>query len=169
MESLRHQPDDDRGLRFIEQFALLLTDGGIPRMPARMFACVLAEDAGRLTAAEFSERLRVSPAAVSSAARYLVQVGLLVKGREPGARRDHYGLADDLWYEAFGQKDELLRRWQEGLADGIDLLGRDTPAGSRLEETRAFFAFMRTELPPMLERWREHRRALALDEPGAEG
>jgi hypothetical protein len=28
---------------------------------------------------------------------------------------------------------------------------------------------MRTELPPMLERWREHRRALGLGEAAGEG
>jgi hypothetical protein len=154
------QEDDAGALRFIEQFALLLADGGVPRMAARVFACVLADDAGRLTAGELAERLRVSPAAVSGAARYLIQVDLLTKAREPGARRDHYRLADDLWYEAFGHKEALLRRWEEGLLDGIELLGPDSPAGRRLDETREFFAFIRTELAPMLERWREHRRAI---------
>jgi hypothetical protein len=152
------EDEDDGVLRFIEQFALLLTDGGIPRMAARVFACVLAENAGQLTAAELSERLRVSPAAVSGAARYLIQVGLLVKAREPGARRDHYRLADDVWYEAFGNRETLLRRWEDGLVEGMALLGPDTPAGRRLEETRAFFAFIRAELGPMMARWREHRR-----------
>jgi MarR family protein len=150
--------DDDDVLRFIEQFALLLTDGGIPRMPARVFACVLAEDAGQLTAGELAERLRVSPAAISGAARYLIQVGLLVKAREPGARRDHYRLADDLWYEVLTDRETLLRRWEAGLGEGAALLGPDTPAGRRLEETRAFFAFLRGELAPMMARWREQRR-----------
>lgn len=167
MEAARDLPQDDgdSALRFIEQFALLLTDGGIPRMAARVFACVLADDSGQLTAGELAERLRVSPAAVSGAARYLLQVDLLTKAREPGARRDHYRLADDLWYEAFGHKDTLLRRWEEGLIEGIELLGPDSPAGLRLEETRAFFAFIRTELPRMLERWREHRRTSAISRP----
>ncbi len=161
-------PDADDGvLRFIEQFALLLTDGGMPRMAARVFACVLADDSGQLTASELAARLRVSPAAISGAARYLIQVDLLTKAREPGGRRDHYRLADDLWYEAFGHKDTLLRRWEEGLVEGIELLGDDTPAGRRLQETRAFFAFLRTELAPMMERWEEHRRA-ARNPPAAE-
>lgn len=159
MEAARDLPDDDGALRFIEHFALLLTDGGIPRMAARVFACVLADDAGQLTAGELAERLQVSPAAISGAARYLIQVGLLAKGREPGARRDHYRLGDDVWYEAFGQRDALLRRWEDGLVEGVELLGPDSPAGRRLEETRAFFAFLRAELAPMLERWREHQRA----------
>ena len=50
-------------------FAFLLTESGVPRMPARVFASVLAEDAGALTAAELAERLQVSPAAISGAVR----------------------------------------------------------------------------------------------------
>jgi DNA-binding transcriptional ArsR family regulator len=165
VEAARDLAEDDGALRFIERFALLLTDGGIPRMAARVFACVLADDAGQLTARELSERLQVSPAAISGAARYLIQVGMLTKAREPGARRDHYRLGDDVWYEAFGQRDTLLRRWEDGLVEGIELLGPGSPAGRRLEETRAFFAFLRAELAPMLERWREHQQAAASGRP----
>ncbi|MGH2942808.1 MAG: GbsR/MarR family transcriptional regulator [Solirubrobacteraceae bacterium] len=165
MEAVRDLPQDDGARRFIEQFALLLTDGGIPRMAARVFACVLADDAAQLTASELAERLQVSPAAISGAARYLIQVDLLMKCREPGARRDHYRLADDGWYEAFGHKEVLLRRWEDGLLEGVELLGADSPAGRRMEETRAFFAFLRSELGPMLERWREHQRAAGIGRP----
>ena len=52
--------------RFVERFSALLVDGGMPRMPARVFSRVLAEDSGQLTAAEIAERLDVSPAAVSA-------------------------------------------------------------------------------------------------------
>ena len=167
MEAASELPDDG-ARRFIEQFALLLTDGGVPRMAARVFACVLADDTGKLTAGELAERLCVSPAAISGAARYLLQVDLLVKAREPGARRDHYQLADDVWYEAFGHKDTLLRRWEEGLIEGIKLVGPDTPAGRRLEETREFFAFLRSEMPLMMQRWREHQEAAGGSRAGFE-
>ena len=36
--------------RFVERFSALLVDGGMPRMPARVFSRVLAEDSGQLTA-----------------------------------------------------------------------------------------------------------------------
>lgn len=169
MEAVRDLSPDDGAARFIEQFALLLTDGGIPRMAARVFACVLADDAAELTASELAERLQVSPAAISGAARYLIQVDLLTKARTPGARRDHYRLADDMWYEAFGHKETLLRRWEDGLRDGVELLGADSPAGRRMERTREFFAFLRSELAPMMERWREHQRVAAASRAGDGG
>ena len=149
--------DADATLRFVEDFALLLVDAGVPRMPARVFACVLADDAGALTAGELAERLQVSPAAISGAVRWLTQMHLLTRAREPGARRDHYRMRDDQWYEATVFKTAALRRFEDVLAEGVALVGADTPAGRRLEETQEFFAFFRAELPALLERFRATR------------
>ena len=150
---------DDAELRFIEQFALMLVEAGMPRMPSRVFAAVLAEDSGRLTAGEIADRLQVSPAAVSGAVRYLVQTRLLFRGREPGARTDHYFLSeDDPWYAAITNRSELLERWRSSAAHGASVLGLARPAGRRLAETAEFFAFLRDELPGMLERWQARRR-----------
>src|SRR5919199_1545873 len=147
-------PQRDAALRFVEDFALLLTEVGVPRMPARVFACVLADDSGGLTAAELAERLRVSPAAISGAVRWLMQIHLLTRAREPGARRDHYRIRDDQWYEAVVFKTAALRRFEESLAEGVELVGADGPAGRRLQETQEFFTFFREQLPALLERWR---------------
>jgi DNA-binding transcriptional regulator GbsR (MarR family) len=146
--------DDEDVRRFIERFAVLLTDAGMARMPARAFACVLAEDSGQLTAAELAERLDVSPAAVSGAVRYLTQVSMLVRTREPGARRDSYRLHDDVWAEMYISRAALLRHWEDAMAEGAELLGTDRPAGRRIAETGEFFAFLREELPAVMERWR---------------
>lgn len=148
---------DDAELRFIEHFALVLTGAGMARMPARVYACLLAEDSGQLTAGELAARLQVSPAAISGAVRYLLEVGLVRKGREPGARRDHYRLGDDPWYESLAYRDAPLRRMEEALAEGVELLGADRPAGRRLRVSQEFIAFMRAELPAIGERWRRFR------------
>lgn len=145
--------------RFIERFALTLLDSGMPRMPARAFVAILASDRGYLTAAELARILNVSPAAVSGAVRHLMQVGLIVRERAPGERRDHYRIYDDTWYDAMIRREELLVRWQNDLVSGIEAVGGDTPAGERLEETRRFFAFLHEEVPKMLDRWREVRLA----------
>ena len=149
--------DADGTRRFVEDFALLLVDAGVPRMPARVFACVLADDAGALTAGDLAERLHVSPAAISGAVRWLTQMHLLTRAREPGARRDHYRMRDDQWYEATVFKTAALRRFEDVLAEGVALVGADSPAGRRLEETQDFFAFFRAEMPALLERFRATR------------
>src|SRR5215203_3687069 len=105
--------DEEAVMHFVERFALTFSEAGVPRMPARVFVALLASDDGRRTAAELAEMLGVSPAAVSNAVRYLQQVRLVAREREPGERRDHYRLYSDTWYAAVTPRDERLRRWQE--------------------------------------------------------
>lgn len=151
---------DDGVLRFVERFSALLSEAGIPRMPARAFVSLLTSDSGRLTAAELAERLQVSPAAISGAVRYLIQVNLAGREREPGSRRDLYSVHGDIWYEAVLRREHVLARWQSSLREGIALVGAGSPPGARLTETLAFFDFVQEEMPPMLERWRARKHEL---------
>ena len=48
----------------------------------------------------------------------------------------------------------MLARWKTSAAEGVEALGRNTPAGARIAETVAFFEFLQTELPALLQRWR---------------
>ena len=158
--------DEDAVMRFVERFALTFSEAGVPRMPARVFVTLITSDGGRLTAAELAQKLRVSPAAVSNAVRYLQQVRLVEREREPGERRDHYRVHSDTWYENVMQRDELLVRWQEDLREGIRAVGPDTPAGKRLEENRQFYAFLHGELPRVMEKWRAIRSRSTRDGAG---
>ena len=145
-------------LRVIEHFALLMTEAGVPRMPARVFAYMLADDATRHTASDLAAGLQVSPAAISGAVRYLQQVRLLVRGREPGARVDHYRLfGDDLWSDMYIARMGLLDTWETALSEAADLLGPGRPGTARLRESQEFFAFIKADLPNVLERWSKHR------------
>lgn len=139
---------------FVERFADLLGEAGWPRMPARVFACLLADARGRLTAGELADALGVSPAAISGAVRWLVPLGLVEREREPGHRSDRYRIGDDVWYESFVRRSTTLRRWTEALAQGVALVGPDTDAGRRLDESRRFFAFLDEELDGLMRRWR---------------
>jgi DNA-binding transcriptional regulator GbsR (MarR family) len=151
--------DDEAVRRFIERFALDLADAGMPRMPARVFAAILSAEDGRCTAAELAQLLRVSPAAVSGAVRYLLQVRLVRREREPGERRDHYRISSDTWYEAITRREAVVARWEQDLEEGIKAVGPHTPAADRLEETRQFLAFTREQLARVLHDWRQRRSA----------
>ncbi|WP_042396882.1 GbsR/MarR family transcriptional regulator [Streptacidiphilus carbonis] len=153
--------NETTGLReFIERFAGVLCDGGVPRMPSRVFAALLSSDSGRLTSAELAELLEISPAAVSGAVRYLTQVGLATRERDPGSRRDRYRVLTDGWHEAMLRRDQVLSRWESSMDEGVALLGTDSPAGVRLRESMVFFAFIRRELPQLLDRWNRQRDEL---------
>ncbi|MEU2909471.1 GbsR/MarR family transcriptional regulator [Streptomyces massasporeus] len=143
--------------RFVESFAAQLVEAGMTRMPARVFAALLSSDAGSMTSAELGEQLRISPAAVSGAVRYLAQTHMVSREREPGSRRERYRVHGDQWYEALTNRDAVLKRWEGALREGVTSLGADTPAGRRLSETLAFFEFLDGELVALMERWRVHR------------
>jgi len=151
--------DEDAVRRYVESLGLVLSQLGMQRMSARVFAALMTTDAGKLTAAELAEQLSVSPAAISGAVRYLEQVGLVAKEREPGERRDHYRLYDDLWYATFLKRDRFLIMWRDAAEEGIDALGPETPAGKRLAEMRDFLAFLMTEINDLYARWHKQRAA----------
>jgi len=151
-------------LRFVEQFALILVESGMPRMPSRVFAYVLADDAERYTARELADGLRVSPAAISGAVRYLLQAGLLAKEREPGSRADHYRVYDDdIWYNITQQRLPLLKRYEEILTEGVEMLDEARPGGRRVRETLEYIRFTRVEMAELAERWREHKHQVLDD------
>jgi DNA-binding transcriptional regulator GbsR (MarR family) len=146
--------------RFVESFALAFTDSGIPRMPSRVFACLLVADGGRLTAAELAERLRASPAAISGAVRYLMHVKMVNRMREPGSRRDHYLVEHEVFYRAMADRDGLIKGWIDRCDEGIQAVGPGTEPAVRLEEMREFLRFLLGEMAGMLDRWEQHRRTL---------
>ncbi|WP_247597669.1 MarR family transcriptional regulator [Streptomyces sp. RKND-216] len=142
---------------FVERFAADLTEAGMQRMAARVFACLLASDEGALSSAELADRLQVSPAAVSGAVRYLAGVHMVSRERAPGSRRELYRVQEDVWWETFTNRDVLLSRWSATARAGAEAIGPDTPAGRRLKETGEFFAFLKDELSGLMARWRELR------------
>ena len=149
--------DPEAVSRFVERFASVLVDGGVPRMPARVFAALLASDTGRLTAAELAEALQVSPAAVSGAVRYLTQVSLVGREREPGSRRDLYRLHDDVWYEAIVRPRAAAEPLGARARRRRRRARRRHARGRRLAGSAEFFEFLQREMPALLARWREQR------------
>lgn len=161
MARLTEREDDDQArLGFAERLAGELAAVGFPRMPARVLSALLVTDAGRLTSAELSEQLQASTAAISGAVRYLEQLNLIGREREPGSRRDHYRLYDDLWVSTVRMRDQSLLRLIDRFKEGVAVVGPDTLAGERMVETMDFYAFINEESNLLVERWRERRAKL---------
>jgi DNA-binding transcriptional regulator GbsR (MarR family) len=152
-------PDAAAVQQFIQRFASLLADAGMPRMPARIFVALLTVDTSRLTADELAGLLQVSPAAVSGGVRYLVQVGLVSRETEPGSRRHVNRMPDNVWHEVLRVRDRMMMRWADVMRDGAEVLGAGTPAGERLAESAMYFDFVSKELPAVLDRWAEYKAA----------
>jgi predicted transcriptional regulator len=149
-----HEPVGD----FVERFAAAMVASGMPRMASRVFAFLLSQEDGSATSAELTAALQASPAAISGAVRYLIQLHLVTKSHRPGERRDVYRLMSDHWYEMVGNRDHELQQWARLSREGVDVVGVETRAGARLEETARFFEFLINEMPRILERWRSEAR-----------
>jgi DNA-binding transcriptional regulator GbsR (MarR family) len=155
--------EHDTLLRAVERFSQTLEMAGMPRMAARVFAYVLAEDSDRYTAAQLAEGLHVSPAAISGAVRFLVDSQLLFREREPGNRSDLYRVYDDdVWRAIMSARIPLIDRFAVAIDDAVALLEVDTPGARRMVETREFFRFIQKEMWEVMDRWSEYRREQGL-------
>ncbi|MFI5582406.1 GbsR/MarR family transcriptional regulator [Streptomyces sp. NPDC051822] len=157
----------DAASRFVERFAAEMTEAGMQRMASRVFAALLASETASMTSAELAEQLKISPAAVSGAIRYLSQVSMVSREREPGTRRERYVLHNELWYETFTRRDQVLSRWEKVLREGAETLGPDTAAGARTAETADFFAFLQRETLQIMDRWSAHKAAQTTGTPSS--
>jgi DNA-binding transcriptional regulator GbsR (MarR family) len=154
------RPQDEQAVRqFIERFAAVLAQAGVPLMPARVFVALLTADAPRLTADDIAGVLQVSPAAVSGAVRYLLPIGLVTRETQPGSRRYWYRTPRNVWVEISRLQDQVMARWSQILRDGLELIGPDSLASQRLDDSIMYFDFLQKELPMVFSRWEEYRAA----------
>ncbi|MGI5487732.1 helix-turn-helix domain-containing protein [Microtetraspora malaysiensis] len=130
---------------FVEQFATLLVGTGLPRMPARVFVCLLTSDSGSLTSAELVRQLQVSPASVSKAIGHLEAIELVRRTQNSG-RRERYVIDDDVWLRAFKADTGAHTEVAATARNGIEIFGSGTPAGTRLGQMAQFFAWISEQM-----------------------
>lgn len=153
--------DEQAVTAYVERFGDVLTDAGMPRLASRIFAALLADEDGRMTAAELTEALAVSPAAVSGAVRYLTHVGMIGKERERGSRRDVYVVRAEAWHDAIMSRDRVMNEIMRSMSQGVDAVGGpETPAGRRLQLSVDFVEFITRRLGDIQEEWTERRAKL---------
>src|SRR3954454_18323939 len=135
--------------RFVERFAGVLANSGVPTMSARVMGAMLVSPDGTRTAAELADLLKISQPAVSGAVRQLIQVGFISRERLPGSRKDHYRIRDDVFAVILERRNNALGEWEANTRAGADLFGPDTPVGRRLAEAAEFFNFIHEDLDQM--------------------
>ena len=144
--------------RAVERLGQTLESMGIPRMPARVFAFVLADDQSSYTAAELASGLDVSPAAISGAVRYLTDTHLVVRERNPGGRGDRFRVRDgDIWGTIQTARLPTLDRIVEAVGEAVELLPPGSAGRARVEETKDYFTFIREDARRIDQRWQAWR------------
>lgn len=151
---------DPRAVRDVaESWTALLVAQGLPRMEARVLACLHITDSGALTAADLVQRLGVSPASVSHAVAWLEQQGMLARERVPGGRRERYVLDDEIWLRNLLASVRLQKALAAEMRRGAEVLGRDTPAGARFEDSAALLLHVTEALERATEEWQQRLAA----------
>jgi len=146
---------DDYRATFVERMGGALASAGLARLPSRVFAALLADPDGRMTAAEIGAELRVSAGSVSGAVRYLDGVGMIRREREPGSRRDVFVVDDDAWRDTLLHADRVYAPMIAELDRALAAMPADDPARRRIAISRAFMAFVTEEMAAMSQRWQE--------------
>jgi DNA-binding MarR family transcriptional regulator len=152
-------PTPEEISQYVERFAAVLVNSGVPTMSARVVGRMLVSPTGMLTSAELAESLQISQPAVSGAVRQLLQIGFISRERIPGSRKDHYRLREDVFSAILERRNNALAEWESTSRSGADLFGPDSTVGRRLSEAADFFAFIHKDLDQLIKNWRvDHPR-----------
>jgi DNA-binding transcriptional ArsR family regulator len=149
--------DPDAVHDFEVRLTEMLVATGLPRMNARVLACLHTVDAGSLTSTELVRRLRVSPASISKAIGYLEEQGFIRRERLGRSRAERYVVDDDVWYQAMLANARTTTQLADAAEQGIQTLGADTPAGVRLAHMRLLLDRVARDLLEAAEDWRQTR------------
>lgn len=146
----------DRKVFEVEEGAVEMAIGmGLPKMVARVLISLWLSEDGRLTAAELSRGLKVSPASISMAVGYLTHQGLIRRERDPQRRRDIYVVDDDAWHHSTVISARQTLAAAEITKAAGETLGLNTPVGRRLARGGAFLERISLDALASAERWRD--------------
>ncbi|MBA9004217.1 putative transcriptional regulator [Actinomadura cellulosilytica] len=149
-----HGRDPEAVREFAEVLTTVFMASGMPKMTARVLACLYTTDSGSLTASELVQRLQVSPASISKAITFLEDQGLVRRERDE-RRRERYVVDDDVWYQSMIASARSLAQVVETARQGVGILGPHTPAGARLEGAARFLDFVSESTARAAEQARE--------------
>ncbi|MCO1578879.1 helix-turn-helix domain-containing protein [Crossiella sp. SN42] len=160
-----HGRDPQAVQELAESYTELLIQQGIPRMMARVLACLLLTDSGTLTAADLVQRLRISAASVSHAVTFLEQQGLLRRERATGVRREHYVIDEEVWTRSTDAAMEMNQTLAAASLRAVEVLGADTPAGARFESSAEYLSLVSEALGKVKEQWEQRKAAREAGRP----
>ncbi|MEV4296646.1 GbsR/MarR family transcriptional regulator [Microbispora rosea] len=161
-----HGRDPQAVQDFTESFIALLVQQGLPRMEARVLACLYVTDSGALTAADLVQRLQVSPASISHAIAFLEQQAMLRRERVPGARRERYVIDDEIWIRSMLASMQMNDALVAASQRGAEVLGAATPAGARFESSAELLSLVSAAFRQVVEQWQGRSARRPVHSPG---
>ncbi|MBV8931305.1 MAG: helix-turn-helix domain-containing protein [Kutzneria sp.] len=150
-----HGRDHEAVRAYGGQLTELMVHIGLPRMAARVLACLFLTDSASLTAAELVGQLQVSAASVSKAIGYLEGLELVRREREARQRRDRYTVGDDVWFRAWMSSARRNAMWARTAQQGVEIFGAATPTGVRIDQMSRFFARLVQDMGDGFQDWQQ--------------
>ncbi|MFG1685427.1 MarR family transcriptional regulator [Nonomuraea sp. NPDC049269] len=147
-------PSDGNAGEVGDEMIEMVVRMGLPKMMARVLLSLWLSEDGRLTVAELTRRLKVSPASVSMAVGYLIQQGVIRRERDPQRRRDIYVVDDDTWYHSMVISSQQSLEAAAAAKTAAETIGLDTPVGRRLAKGGAFLERISLDTLESAKRWR---------------
>lgn len=141
--------------QFAEEFAVGF-EATMPRMAGRILGTLLIAEEPFLTATELGNRLGASSASISNMTRLLLRMRLIERLVRVDTRRDAYRIRPDAWVQVYRESFDTFA-YLVTLLDRTLASVPENAATRDLRETRDFFAFVRAELPKIVERYEETR------------
>ena len=139
---------------YIEEVGMRLEQSGMTRMAGRVLGALLVADPAEQSADELADTLQASRGSISTATRYLIQLGFIERMSKPGERRDFFRNKPHAWVEMTRRGLKETRQLREMAERGLELLETDDPeVRLGLEEMRDFYAFAEREFPKVFDRW----------------
>ncbi len=144
---------------FVEDVALLLEEGGLPRMAGRILGWLLICDPPHQSTSQLAETLRASKGSISTMTRLLIEMDAIERVGLPGQRRDYFRLKPGGWTQMVLQDIFEISAGRELIERGLSLLeGQETEVRQRLLEARDLYVFLEREYPILIERWEKERK-----------
>ena len=115
-----------------------MENDGLPRIAGRIFGLLLVTP-GECSLDDMADTLGVSKASISTDARRLEQLGIVVRTSRPGDRRDYYAVAPNALQQSLEIRTRAMRKFQELLRDADSLPDSTPEVRDRLEEWDAWY------------------------------
>ena len=143
--------------RYAEEAGVVLAGMGMPQAYGKLLGWLLICNPAAQSGAELVTALGLSKGSVSAGLRTLEASGLVRRVAMPGRRGSFYEMTPDAIMRAAGS--EKFTLFRQLMDRGLEVVGGDdAPGAERLRTTRDFYAFIETEMPKLIQRFKDEQR-----------
>ncbi|WP_242917661.1 GbsR/MarR family transcriptional regulator [Pontibacter liquoris] len=153
---------DDTKRALIEKVGIFHEGIGLQPAASRVLGLLYVSDCTELTFDEIREALAISKSAASNAINLLLQLNRLEYTTFAGDRKRYFRLKLSRWREFMTKEIDNLTAFEATLREVLSIRTPETKAYNQsIHELADFLNYLHSELPGLLERWEQSKKATA--------